>query len=71
MLNKVKDWIEMVFRYAVGAAILGMTQNFWPLTPILMSLVPKKMRDVSENHTRMTEEMLTQRLGTTEKRTDL
>lgn len=67
----IKDWIEMVFGYAVGAAILGMTQNFWPLTPILMSLVPKKMRDASENHTRMTEKMLTHRLATAEERKDL
>ncbi|CAG8961162.1 hypothetical protein HYFRA_00002705 [Hymenoscyphus fraxineus] len=65
------SWIGNVFGYATGAAILGMTQNFWPLTPLLMSLVPKTMRDAAEKHTRSTEDMLTKRLGDTEPRKDL
>ncbi|CAG8973327.1 hypothetical protein HYALB_00000090 [Hymenoscyphus albidus] len=51
-------WIGNVFGYATGAAILGVTQNFWPLTPLLMSLVPKKMRDAAEKHTRSTEDIV-------------
>ncbi|KAL5326537.1 hypothetical protein ACEPPN_004223 [Leptodophora sp. 'Broadleaf-Isolate-01'] len=53
-------WIQMLFDWVAGAALLGMAQKLWPLTNIITWLIPKKMRDAEISHRTKTKEVLEQ-----------
>ncbi|RDL35462.1 uncharacterized protein BP5553_07393 [Venustampulla echinocandica] len=63
-------WVLDVFEFVAAAFMLGLTQYFWPLTPILMAMVPRNFREAASRHTTMTKEKLDRRLGYTESRPD-
>ncbi|KAG4429108.1 hypothetical protein IFR05_015410 [Cadophora sp. M221] len=56
------QWIQALFDWVAGAALLSMAQKLWPLTSIITWLVPKKMRDAEASHRTKTKEVLENRM---------
>ncbi|KAK0121704.1 hypothetical protein ONS95_009989 [Cadophora gregata] len=64
-------WINNLFSVTKGITLMGMTQRFWPLTPILMFFVPKKMRNMEVEHRALIKERLEKRFAKTTPRKDI
>ncbi|KAH7412712.1 cytochrome P450 [Cadophora sp. MPI-SDFR-AT-0126] len=64
-------WINSLFSVTKGITLMGMTQRFWPLTPILMFFVPKKVRNMENEHRALIKERLEKRFSKTTPRQDI
>ncbi|KAG4423108.1 hypothetical protein IFR04_003745 [Cadophora malorum] len=64
-------WINNLFSVTKGITLMGMTQRFWPLTPILMFFVPKKVRNMENEHRALIKEQLEKRFAKTTPRNDI
>ncbi|KAF4626977.1 hypothetical protein G7Y89_g11179 [Cudoniella acicularis] len=60
--STLHDWVTTNFAFVFGAALIGMSQHFWPLTPLLMAFMPKNLSNAADEHARYTETKLQKQL---------
>ncbi len=70
-LTLFQSWVQTLFDYVAGVALLGMTQRFRPLSTIIAALIPQSMRGAEAGHTDWTVKKLEERLAKSEALPDL
>ena len=59
----MQPWIQMLYDWVAGAALLSVAQKLWPLTRLVQWFIPKEMRDAERTHRILTLEKLQKRIG--------
>ncbi|KAL2075912.1 hypothetical protein VTL71DRAFT_855 [Oculimacula yallundae] len=69
--QSLHPWAKTFFSFAKGITIMGMTQRFWPLTPILMFFVPEEMQEAETELRVFTKDRVEARLAKTDAKKDI